>query len=135
MYNKILIPIVFDSEPNTEASFRIAQKLADASAELIVMHVIDHIPSYAAAQIPQDLLEKSQKETEQALERAASAVPGAKPLLIHGHPGQAIVSYAERNAIECIVLASHRPGIQNFFIGSTAERVVRHAPCSVHVIR
>jgi universal stress protein F len=33
------------------------------------------------------------------------------------------------------VIASHRPGIQDYFLGSTASRVVRHANCTVHVMR
>ncbi|WP_170501927.1 universal stress protein, partial [Ruegeria atlantica] len=37
--------------------------------------------------------------------------------------------------IDCIVLASHKPGMKDFFLGSTAALVVRHARCSVHVLR
>ena len=49
--------------------------------------------------------------------------------------GRAITEHAKENAIDCIVVASHRPGLQDIFIGSTADWVVRHAPCSVHVVR
>lgn len=135
MYRKILMPVDFDPKQDTEYSIRVAKKLADTSAEFTLIHVLDHIPSYAVAQIPRDLLEKSRREVEAALDSAARSLPGAKTVLSHGHPGQTIVNYATENAIDCIVLASHRPGIQDFFIGSTAERVVRYAPCSVHVIR
>jgi nucleotide-binding universal stress UspA family protein len=33
------------------------------------------------------------------------------------------------------VIASHRPGMADLLIGSTAAQVVRHAPCAVHVLR
>ena len=36
---------------------------------------------------------------------------------------------------DCVVIASHRPGLQDYLLGSTAARVVRHAACSVHVLR
>ncbi|MBT8411941.1 MAG: universal stress protein, partial [Octadecabacter sp.] len=43
--------------------------------------------------------------------------------------------FATDNSIDCIIMASHQPGLEDYFLGSTAARVVRHAKCSVHVIR
>ena len=40
----------------------------------------------------------------------------------------------EKNA-DMIIIASHRPGLQDYFLGSTAAKVVRHATCSVLVVR
>ena len=37
--------------------------------------------------------------------------------------------------VDLIIVASHRPGLQDYFLGSTAAKVVRHAKCSVLVIR
>jgi len=34
-----------------------------------------------------------------------------------------------------IMIASHKPGLRDYFIGSTAARVIRHAQCSVLVER
>ena len=55
--------------------------------------------------------------------------------VVEGHAGRSIVDYAEKNGVDLIVIASHRPGLQDFFLGSTAARVVRHAQCCVHVLR
>lgn len=60
---------------------------------------------------------------------------GVDVVVIEGHAGHTIVDYAAKNGVDCIVVASHRPGFQDYFLGSTAARVVRHAPCSVHVVR
>ena len=46
-----------------------------------------------------------------------------------------ILEWAESNKVDCIIINSHKPGLQDYFLGSTAARVVRHAQCSVHVIR
>ncbi len=61
--------------------------------------------------------------------------------LSHAEAGQAMINVAkmlaaaeERNA-DLIVIASHRPGLQQFLLGSTASRVVRHATCTVLVKR
>ena len=55
--------------------------------------------------------------------------------VVVGHPGRTITDYADENGIDCIVIASHQPGLQDYFLGSTAARVVRHAHCAVHVLR
>ncbi|KUJ73672.1 universal stress protein [Ruegeria marisrubri] len=135
MYSNILIPVVFDEGHDTQASFLAARALANDDARFTVLHVMDPIPAYVASQIPADVLAKSRDRTERELKEMAAALPGATTVLESGHAGRFIVDYADRHGIDCIVLASHRPGIENLFLGSTADRVVRHAKCSVHVIR
>lgn len=46
-----------------------------------------------------------------------------------------IISAAEGLAIDLIVLSSHRPEMKDWLIGANAARVVRHAKCSVLVVR
>lgn len=135
MYKNILVPVVFDTDHDTQASYRAARVLADGDAKFTVMHVIEAIPSYVAAEIPSGVMTNMRHDIEKELLRAAKALPDGEPLLITGHPGRSIVDYANNNGIDCIVLASHRPGFGDLFLGSTASRVVRHANCAVHVIR
>ena len=52
-----------------------------------------------------------------------------------GNPYKAILEVAKEEGADLIVLASHRPGLQDYFLGSTAAKVVRHAECSVLVRR
>ena len=135
MYKHILVPVLFDEHRDTQASYLAARALADDDAKFTVVHVMEAIPSYAIAEIPSEVLANTRGEVEKALVQSASALPGAVPMLISGHAGRAIVDYADENGVDCIVLASHRPGFEDLFLGSTAARVVRHAKCSVHVIR
>ncbi len=46
-----------------------------------------------------------------------------------------ILAAAEAHGADLIILASHIPDFSNYFIGATADRVVRHAKCSVLVDR
>lgn len=46
-----------------------------------------------------------------------------------------ILEEARESNADAILLMAKRPGFSSYFIGSTAERVVRHADCSVFVIR
>lgn len=135
MYKKILVPVALDGDHNTQASFEAARLLADADASFTVLHVQEPIPAYVASQIPEDVFARTRHEIQENLHQSASVFPGATARLISGHPGRAIVDFADENEIDCIVIASHKPGFENIFLGSTANRVVHHAKCSVHVIR
>jgi universal stress protein F len=135
MYSNILVPVLFDEGHDAQASYLVARALADEGAKFTVVHVREEIPSYITSIIPSEVLEKTHHEIEKSLVQSAKALPGAVPMLTSGHAGRAIVDYASENNIDCIVMASHKPGVEDLFLGSTAARVVRHAKCSVHVIR
>ena len=135
MYKNILVPVALDDGRDTLASFETARLLADPSAEITVLHVHEPIPAYVASQIPEEVLANNRQEILENLHQLASEIPGAKSRFISGHAGRAIIDFANENDVDCIVLASHKPGLENFFLGSTANRVVHHARCSVHVIR
>jgi nucleotide-binding universal stress UspA family protein len=52
-----------------------------------------------------------------------------------GHPGDQICSRAADHRVDLIVVSTHgRTGLKHIFIGSTAEYVMRHAPCPVLVV-
>jgi nucleotide-binding universal stress UspA family protein len=48
---------------------------------------------------------------------------------------QEILAHAEKIGAELIVIGSHKPNVADYLLGSTAARVVRHARCSVYVVR
>ena len=52
-----------------------------------------------------------------------------------GHAYNTILDEAEKSGADLIIIASHRPGLQDYLLGSTAAKVVRHANCSVLVVR
>jgi len=135
MYKNILVPVIFDEEHDTQASFLVARALATEGAQFTILHVMEQLPAYATGRIPLNFMDQSREHIEKLLRLSARALPDARTELVEGQTGRAIVDYASANKIDCIILASHRPGIENIFLGSTASRVVRHAKCAVHVIR
>jgi nucleotide-binding universal stress UspA family protein len=135
MYKKILVPVALGEGHDYALSFEAARQLADPDADFTVLHAWEPVPAYVLAQVPDELLLTSQRESKAELKEIAEHLPGAKPVLITGHAGRAIVEFADNHGVDCIVLASHKPGLQNLFLGSTANRVVHHAKCAVHVIR
>jgi len=53
-----------------------------------------------------------------------------------GNPHHVIVEKAKELGIDVIVIATHgRSGLSHILLGSVAEKVIRHAPCPVFVIR
>jgi len=135
MYKNILVPVLFDEGHDTQASFDMAQTLATKGAKFTVVHVLESMPSYMTAGIPSTLLRDNRRGAEESLNKAVKKLPGATAIMVEGQAGRTIVDVAVENDIDCIVIASHKLGIPDIFLGSTAAKVVRHAKCSVHVIR
>ena len=53
----------------------------------------------------------------------------------HGTPYEEILRVAEDVSVDLVVMGSHRPNMEDYLIGPNAARVVRHANCSVLVVR
>ncbi|MFT5326712.1 MAG: nucleotide-binding universal stress UspA family protein [Planctomycetaceae bacterium] len=52
-----------------------------------------------------------------------------------GNPELTILEYAREHLIDLIVLGTHaRSGVERFLLGSTAEAILRHAPCPVLIV-
>jgi len=135
MYKNILIPLLLAPEHDAAPSFAAATALGDPDATYTVLHVLETIPSYAAVEIPGDVIAARRQAVAHDLTECAKGLPGAKAQLISGHSGRAILDFADANDIDCIIIASHQPGLEDYFLGSTASRIVRHAKCAVHVMR
>lgn len=135
MYNSILIPFAPDHGDVSANAMAVARKLLTAGGHITVLTVIDAIPTYVSQYLPQDQQDKNKLEVRKALEAEFSGHPDVSVAVKIGHPAQVILDMAQDGAHDCVIIASHRPGLQDYFLGSTAARVVRHAQCGVHVLR
>jgi nucleotide-binding universal stress UspA family protein len=139
---QILVPLDFSKE--SEPTLEHAAALAEAfSAGLHLLSVIEPYPFMSGAEeMPSLYLSDAEaaKITEGELkELAQRAIPPdltATLSVRRGKPAQVISSTARKLAIHLIVMSSHgRSGLKRLLLGSTAEQVVRHAPCPVLVLR
>ncbi|MFN3525581.1 MAG: universal stress protein [Paracoccus sp. (in: a-proteobacteria)] len=135
MYKHILVAVAFDTDHEPEQSLQAAQVLSSPGARVTVLHVKERIPRYAISYIPADYEAELKEAIRARLEGLAARFENGAGVLIEGHSGQTIMEWAESNQVDCIVIMSHQPGLEDYFLGGTAARVVRHAHCSVHVIR
>lgn len=136
MPKTIIVPVALAQVEKVNAMLDIARLLGGEEGNIVLVTVIEDVPGYIAAELPSSLIENAAEEARGELRALARNAGMELAVEVRkGNPATAILAVAgERNA-DVIVIASHRPGLQDFFLGSTAARVVRHAKCSVHVIR
>lgn len=135
MYHNILVPISFDTQRDITAPLKLAELLATPDAKVTLLHVVEEIPGYAISYMPSEYLMETRDAIQKELSDMASKLPNGEGLVIVGHSGRSILDWAETNKPDLIIIASHRPGMQDLLLGSTASQVVRHAACAVHVVR
>ena len=136
MFKTILVPIDMAHIVEGKANIDIAAEHAAAGAKIILLNVVEEIPGWAAAELPANLLEDSRAKVEAELKATAKASGMKMDAMVRsGHAYRKILDVAEEKNVDLIIVASHRPGLQDYFLGSTAAKVVRHAKCSVLVIR
>jgi universal stress protein F len=136
MYKTILVPVDIAHVVEGRANLDLAAQHAADGAKIILLNVIEDIPGWAAAELPADLIKNSQASSREKLEKLASSSGMEMDVEVRtGHSYHTILQVAEEKKADLIIVASHRPGLQDYFLGSTAAKVVRHAKCSVLVIR
>jgi nucleotide-binding universal stress UspA family protein len=84
-----------------------------------------------------DLAEEEAQENLSAFEQdLLNKGIDANAYLRVGYPFEEIVLMANDPDVDLIIIGSHgRSGIKRLLLGSTAERVVEHAPCPVLVVK
>jgi nucleotide-binding universal stress UspA family protein len=135
MYRHILVPISFDPDRDITGAVKLAKLLCSEDGDITLLHVVEQIPAYAISYMPPDFMTQAREALQQELDGLAATLPHAKGLLIDGHSGRSILDWADTNEPDLIIISSHRPGMQDLLLGSTASQVVRHANCAVHVMR
>jgi nucleotide-binding universal stress UspA family protein len=136
MYKTILVPIDIAHMENGKSMIELAKNYGDEDTRIILLNVIEEVPNWIAAQLPTGIMESSRKSTQAEMQ----GIAGDDSDNIHveirsGHASRTILETAEKEGVDLIVIASHKPGLQDYFLGSTAAKVVRHAHCSVLVVR
>lgn len=137
MYARIIVAVDLDHIEQARALFGRAAALVDGGGEIRLLHVLEEVPGYIAAELPSDISER--RRAEAVVELKAMIDPSQELRVIHevrhGAAAGQILQAADDSNADLIMIASHKPGMRDYFIGSTAARVIRHAQCSVLVER
>ncbi|SIP95114.1 Nucleotide-binding universal stress protein, UspA family [Rhizobium sp. RU35A] len=136
MYRSIVVAVDMAQLERGERILEKAATLLDAGGKITIVNVVEELPGYLAIDVPTDLVAQARTDASQKLAalRDRFGIDAAIEIR-QGGPAHEILAAAEANRADLIVLASHVPDFSNYFIGATADRVVRHAKCSVLVDR
>ena len=134
MYKKVLVPLALD-HGLSQSRLQLARRLLLPGGEILALHVVEAAFGLARAT-------QSDEHAQQAFNRARSLMneklldeDNVTGHVVEGHVYRSIIEFADEHEVSCIVMGSHKPGLSDYLLGSTAASVVRHAPCSVHVHR
>ena len=134
MYDTVLVPMALDHGVS-ETTLKAAATLCSHGGQIIALHVYEAPQGSVSTYLDEDTLREGLNKARQQLADKTAAHDNVATDIVKGRSYRAIVDYAVRHGIDCIVVGSHKPGLSDYFLGSTAARVVRHAPCAVHVCR
>lgn len=136
MFKKIVVAIDIAQMEKGRKILARASALLDDDGLLVLLNVLEDLPAYVAIDLPQDIIEKNKSQALDMLDalKAEMGVAARSEIRI-GSAARHILSCADEHKADLIVVASHRPDLSNYILGSTADRVVRHANISVLVDR
>jgi len=137
-----MVPLDFSD--HSHKALRYAIKLAEQfGSELELVNVVTPVV-YAEGMVLPAAMENLDTVTEEHSKRALEKISrqeGVKELTVKttvllGNPYDEIVNHAKKQQTDLLLITTHgRTGLQHFLLGSTAEKILRHAPCPVMVVR
>ena len=136
MFKTIMVPIDLSHAKEGASMIDIAKLHVGDDTRVILLNVVEEVPTYVVEQLPRGIMAQSRQTAADELKAIAdNAGIDCEARVITGHAYRTILETAEDENVDLIIIASHKPGIQDYFLGSTAAHVVRHAKCSVLVVR
>ncbi len=114
------------------------------NAKLHILHVVydfasiagSHIPHISTDEFSREINKWAMDKIEKCCLEEIKDIPDVEKTVVEGIPYEEIIKFAEKDKSDVIVIGTHgRSGLEKFIFGSTAERVVRKAPCAVMSVR
>ena len=136
MFKNILVPVAMDHGEIRDKAIAIAKSLRDGGGSITLLHILEEIPGWVSVELPEGISEKNRDSAKAELNEIAESIgAGVQVVVLYGHAGRSIVEYSDKHKCDCVVIASHQPGLGDYLLGSTAAKVARHADASVLVVR
>ena len=139
---KILVPIDFSLM--SKKAFQYALRFAEQfGCEIVLLHVVEPVSAIAGTPLAVDIFAQPEQDTIAAEAELASLAASSRnspnsftSAVRTGHAPNEIAKAAKDMDVDLIMIATHGyTSWRHLCIGSTAERVVRSAPCPVLVVR
>lgn len=141
MFKHVLLTVDLDDESSWTKALPLA--VANAKAHEAALSIMTVVPDFGMSLVgqyfPKDHVEKVIDEANKRLhELVAAHVPAdlqVQHVIRQGTVYEMVLETAQDVEADLIVMASHRPQLKDYLLGPNAARVVRHASCSVLVVR
>ena len=114
-------------------------------AEVTILHVVtpfvptvpeQYVAAEALDQLNLETRRWSQRQLAKLTDKARKSGIRAAGIILEGDPAREIVRAARSKRADLVVVGTHgRTGLNKFFLGSVAQRVVATAPCPVVTVR
>ncbi len=140
MYDDILVPIDLGHPKASHKAISSARQIAkDYDAVLHLLTVIPPLDSFTSTFFPKGFTHHATEAAQKALHSFSEGedLEAIKlhHVVAHGAIYDQILIMAEKVGASLIVMASHRPELKDYLLGPNAAKVVRHASCSVMIVR
>ena len=141
MYKNILFSVDLEHTAEAEKALKIAiDEARRSNAKLTVMTVapgfgMPIVASFFDEQTVANALKEVARHLRQYVDDNIPDDVRTNPIVVEGNPAELILKQAQSDDIDLIVIASHNTQIENLLLGSCAAKVVRHAHCSVTVVK
>ncbi len=141
MFKHVLLSVDLEHESSWIKALPLALDLCKSCGA--ALHVLTVVPDFGMSIVGQYFPENFEKEVgEKVLAKlkdfVAEKVPdeySVQHIVGEGSVYEVILKMAGTVEADLIVMASHRPELQDYLLGPNAARVIRHAKCSVMVVR
>ncbi|GAB6282238.1 MAG: universal stress protein [Ignavibacterium sp.] len=143
LIKKILIPIDFSDYSKAALKYAVSfSKIFDA--ELILIYVVEPViypPDFSMGQVALptvdlDLNTRAKEELDKLVKTEINSKLKARTIVRTGKPFVEIIECVKEEDIDLIIISTHgHSGVEHILFGSTAEKVVRKAPCPVLTLR
>ncbi len=141
MYKNILFSVDLEHTAEAEKALKIAiDEARRSNAKLTVMTVapgfgMPIVASFFDEQTVANALKEVARHLRQYVDDNIPDDVRTNPVVVEGNPAELILKQAKSDDIGLIVIASHNSQIENMLLGSCAAKVVRHAQCTVTVVK
>jgi nucleotide-binding universal stress UspA family protein len=140
MFKTILVPVdIAEPDMARPALERAVQMAHQSNGTIRLVYVRSILPVTYMEFIPANFDEDQQRSSEENLAAIAAGVPlpeeRVSSIVRLGSVYNEVLREAETTAADLIVIGSHRPTMATYLLGSNAATIVRHATCSVLVVR
>jgi universal stress protein F len=140
MYRRILLAVDLADEAETPKGLEEALVVANgANGDLRLMNVQPLLPATFMEYVPADFDAEQERRALAALEAITAAIPLPRErvscTVSSGGIYHELLRVAQEWGADLIVVGSHRPVMSDYLLGSNAKTIVRHAQCSVLVVR